>query len=812
MRRWLGRALLLLGGLALLLVAATAGFVRYELGRSLPPLVGTFEVQEGLQAEVKIERDAQGIPTIHAASFAEAICGLGFVHAQDRYFQMDLLRRSAAGEVAELIGPAALKYDRRVRVHRLRKLSQEVLAAAPPHQRAVVKAYTQGVQRGLASLASQPFEYTLLSVNPRAWAEEDSALAMLAMFLALQADDFTRESCAGLIADQLPAELAELLAVPGTEWDAPLIEGPVALPKLPGPDVFDVRKDPPRLELPLTNLDEISRGSNNWAIAGTRTKHRGALVANDMHLDLRLPNIWYRAVLRWPDEQTPGKDWQACGATLPGGPAFVVGSNEKVAWGFTNVEGDWSDLVLIEPDPNDPENSYLTAEGAKKFQRIEETIKVRGAADFPLAIEHTIWGPIWDRDYKNRKRALKWVAHDPQGVNFEIVAFAQARTLDDLLDRAARAGGPQQNLVAADDRGRIGFTIQGRIPQRVGFSGRVPTSWADGKKTWDGFLPPEQYPRIVDPAEGLLWTANGRTLPPDQFAWLGDSGFDLGARSTIIRDGLRAQQQATEADQLKLMRENRSVLHDRWQKLLLKTLSDEVVAGDPQLAELRQLIAPWQGEARIDAVDYRLVSEFRLRVIWDVYSTLTALCQRADRASLASGPQAALRERFHVQWLPRQEGPVWAILQERPPHLLDPQFSSWDDCLLKIAKKMVQDLTADGTALSSRTWGAQNTVQMRHPLSQGVPGWGWLADLPAKPLPGGWAHVPAVQSPTDGASQRMIVSPGREAEGIFHMPGGQSGHPLSPNYGDGQGAWETGHATPFLPGPALHTLTLVPAK
>src|SRR6202158_1702198 len=198
-----------------------------------------------------------------------------------------------------------------------------------------------------------------------------------------------------------------------------------------------------------------------------------------------------------------------------------VGSNRHVAWAFTNSMGDWNDLVVIEPDPADP-NRYRTPQGLRSFERHLERIRIKGTADETLEVISTIWGPVIDKDHRGRDRSLRWTAHDPEAINSGFQMIEHARTVDEALQMAQQAGIPPQNFVCADSNGRIGWTLTGRIPRRVGFDGQVPTSWADGSRRWEGWLRPEEYPRIIDPASGRLWTANARVLDGPMLDPLGD--------------------------------------------------------------------------------------------------------------------------------------------------------------------------------------------------------------------------------------------------------------------------------------------------
>jgi penicillin amidase len=251
-----------------------------------------------------------------------------------------------------------------------------------------------------------------------------------------------------------------------------------------------------------------------------------------MHLGISVPNTWYRLSLVFP-----GVDGErrVTGVTLPGAAFVVAGSNGHVAWGFTNSEGDWADLVVLEPDPGNPD-AYLTPEGPRTLERGTETIEVAGEKAETLVVESTVWGPVIDKDHAGRRRALAWVALREGGLNAALVRMESAGSLDEAQALAAEAGIPNQNLVVADAAGRIGWTIIGRIPRRVGHGGSVPTSWADGTRRWDGWLAPEDYPRVVDPPSGRIWTANARVVGGEKLAKVGVGGYDLGARQGQIRD------------------------------------------------------------------------------------------------------------------------------------------------------------------------------------------------------------------------------------------------------------------------------------
>ena len=572
---------------------------------------------------MRIERDALGVPVVRGGSRLDVARATGFLHAQERFFQMDLLRRSAAGELAALIGRPALEMDREARVLRLRLVARRAVKALRPDERDMLAAYTAGVNAGLGALGAPPFEYLALRSEPAQWRDEDSLLCALAMYRDLQGRQPWQESLLGLMRETLPPGAGRRSSLPvGTEWDAPIEGGPIPMPAIPGPEIVDLRRAQPEepvaralptLESDVLALlgrplglgppadDDIVRGSNSWAVAGTRTVHGGALLANDMHLGISVPNTWYRMSLVFP-----GADGErrVTGVTLPGVPFVVAGSNGHVAWGFTNSEGDWADLVLLEPDPRNPE-AYLTPEGPRTLERETETIEVKAEKAETLAVESTIWGPVIDKDHAGRRRALAWVALREGGLNASLVRMESVDDLDEAQALAPEVGMPNQNLVVVDSAGRIGWTIIGRIPRRVGHDGSVPTSWADGKRRWDGWLAPADYPRVVDPPSGRIWTANARVVGGEKLAKVGVGGYDLGARQGQVRDDLLAIDKASESDMLRVQLDDRALFLARWQKLVLATLTPDATAADPRRAEARRLVEAWGAHASIDSVGYR---------------------------------------------------------------------------------------------------------------------------------------------------------------------------------------------------------------
>lgn len=802
--RWFLRALLAVFGLLVVAGVAAGFWLRGELRASLPQLDGQIAMA-GLTAPVEVHRDALGIPTIRGANRRDVARATGFVHAQDRFFQMDLSRRRAAGELAALVGPAAVNADRAIRLHRFRAEAEGAVALLDADDREVLDAYTEGVNAGLDALGGFPFEYLVLRQAPEPWRPEDSLLVVLSMFATLQDDDGSYEATLATMDDVLPPAVVDFLAPQGTEWDAPITGLAFEQPAIPGPEIYaprarSTRQPPPaaraRRASPWRDPDTGTPGSNNWAVSGALTADGAVLVANDMHLGIRVPNTWYRAELQWPDPEDPLVPNRLMGVTLPGLPSLVAGSNGFVAWGFTNAYTDSSDLVLLEIDRADPDR-YRTPAGWQRFERYEETIEVAGAEPVLLPVSWTIWGPLLDTDHLGRPRAYRWVAHSAGQLAVNLRPLEGARTVNDALTQAHGIGTPGQNVIVGDRDGHIGWTFYGSIPRRVGTDGSRPASWADGAARWNGWLTEAEYPRIVDPDDGRLWTANARVIDDAAMELFGAGNYEVGSRASIIRDRLRDQDRFAPLEMLDLQLDTSARFLARWRDLILDTMTAEVVAGDAARAGFRDVVeGDWSGNASPDSAGYRLTDAFR-----------DAVAARVFRFGLAEA--YAADPRFNYFSVRLREGPLWALVTEQPAHWLEPGFESWDALLADTVDRVVAELMAerDGSLLD-RAWSEVNTTRISHPLSGALPGLGRWLDMPETPLPGS-AFTPRQQVRTLGASQRMVVSPGNEDVGIMHMPTGQSGHPLSPFYANSHGAWVRGEPTPFLPGPAQYRLTLL---
>ena len=440
---------------------------------------------------------------------------------------------------------------------------------------------------------------------------------------------------------------------------------------------------------------------------------------------------------------------------------------------------------------------YRTPSGWLAFAEVTEFIDVARASTDTLTFTETIWGPVWATTTGGRPLALRWTAHDVEAVNLALLDLETARDVDAVVAVAGTVGIPPQNLICADRQGRIAWSIAGRIPRRVGWDGRLPTSWADGACRWDGYRDPTEQPRIVDPPEGRLWTANNRVTGGADLAAIGDGGYGLGARARQIRDGLRAMARPDEADMLALQLDDRALMVGEWRDLVVPVLErHRATLTADQTSFLHIVRDKWDGRATVGSVSYRLARNFVYDCIDLVYGLVTWPCRAAA-------------EDFEPRWLPYRHAVTWELVTQRPPHLLPLGCRDWDDVMLTSVARVMSAATRDSALVDDYTWGNANVVSVAHPFARLIPRLSrWLA-APPRSLPGDSA-MPRVQGRTSGASQRLVVSPGREASGIFHMPGGQSGHPLSPYFLAGHEDWAQGRASRFLPGPPRHRLELTP--
>jgi penicillin amidase len=867
MLRWLKRLALLF---VLLVIVAVLG-IWWLLRGSLPALDGEVALP-GLSAPVTIARDALGVVTIDAANETDAMRALGYVHGQERYFEMDLMRRMAAGELSALFGAQALDTDRRQRVHRMRARVEANLGTIAGERMPQLEAYVDGVNAGRDALRVRPWPYLLIGQQPQPWTPADSALTGYAMYFDLQDAENTRELALWRMRPHLPPVLFDLLTRDGTRWDAPLMGKARDDATLPDAATIDLRKLPmPKKPARSKPTADVTPGSNNFAVAGNLTADGRAIVANDMHLTLRAPNIWFRARLRYADDRAPGGKVDTTGFTLPGLPAVVVGSNTRVAWGFTNGYIDALDWKRVRPCSDKTRDAGCDAVTTHK-----ERIAIADGEPVMLQVEETDWGPIMHKEADDTALALRWIAHLPGALNFGLADFAYARNLDDALHIANRTALPTQNLAIGDRNGRIAWRLLGPIALRGadcdarGPNGSMAVTIGSkagpspgaarhtlpqvGEERTMGGASPSSHcapwpittaasPLLASPTINRLWTANARVIDGPALTRIGDGGYAFGARAKQIRDSLFATQQLTERDLFAIQLDDRAVFMAQWWRLLRDVASETCVSSPFEKAEPKGICSSAAGRseskspqppfskgasapalraladvakdeptrASIDSVSYRIVRAWRLAVHARIADGLTAPAQ------------AALGDDFAMPDFPQLEGVVLPLVQRRPAHLLPRRYAcvskpdadakkcsdadGWLDLFEDAAVEVRDEFAAKGP-LDQRTWGERNTAAICHPLAGAIPLIGKrVLCMPKDPLPGD-GMMPRVQGPKFGASERMVVSPGHEADGIAHMPGGQSGHPLSPFWGTGHAQWAKGESAAFLPASPQHIIRM----
>lgn len=752
----------------------------------------------GLTAPVRVERDALGATRYRAASLTDAVRAQGYVNAQERLVQMDILRRFTSGRLAALIGNAGLGSDRRNRTIGFPTAARRAFDSLPASTRELLSAYADGVNAGAAALGAVPPEYRILGLTPEPWEPVDSVHVAYALSAALLTGSGNERRTA-VMHDTLPPDLVRFLLPPANRFDAPLIsaEGeetaPLPVPPLDQP----VPEDPAELRsaraAPRVVFDAPSAalGSNNWAVAGSRTADGRAILAGDMHLVLTMPPIWRHEHLIF---ETPAGPRFAVGVALPGVPGIIAGSNGHIAWAFTNVTADFADHAALALNPDNPDQ-YRGPDGWEDFTEHRETIAVRGAKAVHVDIRTTSWGPIVGKDAAGRPLALRRADIDPEPINFTVLDLMNTDTIEDALRVASAWRGPPQNVTVADTSGRIGWTISGFIPDRVDATGETPLDLA-AHQTWRRASAPRR-PRVVDPAAGIIFTANNRTVPLKAARVLG-TGWDLGARAARIKELLtESDAPLAEPDMLRIQLDTRARVYAAFMPFVL----DAIDPNDPDraLAYARRHIVAWDGTTDADNTSFRLVRWVTFKLITAIITPRLEPCAAADPRWSAGSPLDYVE-------------PALRLLEEQPLSYLPEDRASWRLLIRHTVRDAMHDIRAShqDTRLDA-PWGERNRLRMRHPLSSAL---SWLRstlDAPIEPQSGDILAV-RVAAPSIGASQRMVVSPGHEEDGIFHMPGGQSGHPLSPFYLAGHEDWLHGTPRPLLPGLTAYRLTLTPPR
>ncbi len=778
----------------LLLVIAVGvlalGYVK--LTGSLPQLDGRIGLR-GLKSPVNIATDRFGVPTINAASRLDAYRALGFVTARDRLFQLEVLRRSNSGTLAEIFGAKLLDMDMRQRNLGMVHSAAETVKTLPAAQRRLLESYAAGINEFIAQSDALPFEFQVLGFRPQAWRTKDSILIALGMFQVLNLVAH-KERMLSVMEQHLPQEISAFLTPDTDIYAHSLVGGNSSHRPIQTPPVDTIKNlyqanNQTALVNPIQITDPLL-GSNAWAVNHIKTNDGRAILANDMHLPLMVPNIWYRANLVYPGAVLSG-------ITLPGSPVLVSGTNQHVAWGFTNALADVLDLVKLEINPDDP-MQYRTPDGWALFDTRREVIRIKGERSRTLNVKYTIWGPVSKQPLLGRSVAIRWTALDPASVDLTLADMDRVKTLDAAMDLFNRAGLPVLNVLLADDSGHIGWTMTGRIPNREGYDGSVSRPWGSGRFGWRGYIPPDQLPRVIDPPSGILVSANNRMIGKEYPYSIGQN-FANGYRASRIRERLAEMQNISEERLFRLQSDTRSALYDFYRTLALSVITKPAINKNPKLAALKQYLQDWNGRADKDDRAFGVLFRFRKKLASEVLLPLMQRCFDADPS-------------FYYSWF-NMDTPLRQLLDAKPTNALPQKkrYQDWDALILSALEYTVARIEQNNGVdrIGQLGWADQNQLKISHPFSRAVPILSHFLDMPLHKL-GGCTFCINVVGQNYGVSERLVVSPSAIDDAIFHMPTGQSGHPLSRHYDDQHAYWAAHLPLSLAPGPAEHGLRLIP--
>jgi penicillin amidase len=719
----LRRVLRILNILIGLAVAAGAAAVWWFAWRPLPETSGA--ITAPLAGRATVARDSLGVPHIEASTIEDALFLQGYVTAQDRLWQMDATRRLAAGELAEVIGPQPLESDLDARRLRLRRLAEQHAAVIAPQDRQWLAAYARGVNFFLETHRGRlPVEFALLNYDPRPWTIADSVLVGLQMYRTLSQTWRMENQKAALLAAGDKAKVDFLF--------------------------------------PLRDGGEAHAGSNAWALAGARTSSGKPLLAGDPHLEFTLPATWYVAHLR-----APGLN--AIGATLPGAPGVVIGHNERIAWSVTNLHFDVQDLYVEQFNPLT--GQYLHQGKLEQGLMERELIPVRGARPVEFQQWITRHGPIFLNE-GGRYLALKWVVAQDGGFGYPFVDLNRAANWSEFRAALARYPGPAQNFIYADVDGNIGYQATGRLPIRRDWRGDVPVSGIDGANEWDGFIPFEDLPSHLNPAEGILVTANENPFPAD-YRYAATGNFSPTWRSRRIRDLLGARKGWRPEEMLGVQTD----VYSAFSHLLAREAVAAVErrkATNPDLVAAAAVLRGWDGRMDRDQAAPLLVTLFFQHL------------RKAAAEAAAPGKGAAYTYGMAASALAK-------LLAERPQGW----FADYDETITRA----LADAVEEGKRIQGRdpkrwNYGLYNRAALEHPIARGLPLVGRYFNVGRVPMSGSTTTVKQTTARM-GPSMRFVADLSDWDRSLLVLTIGQSGQVLSSHYKDQWKSYDSGGGLPL---------------
>lgn len=821
-------------GFLVILVGAVAWWFIY---RPLPQLDGSIGLP-GLQQQVTVDRDGWGVPHIRAASAEDAAEAQGYVMAQDRLWQLDLLRRVARGQLSEILGERTLQIDKDFRTLGLGRVADREAITLEPEPREILEAYARGVNEFIRQHASSlPLEFSLLRYKPEPWKPADT-LAISGYMYRTLADTREREIDRAKVTARAGADRAkDLFSI-----ESPLDHFVVGDPNVPNdgsqrsatdPDEDDDDDDmqpdtvfkadlarpsgaaaensAPDLTSELAqsvvaflaeSRHEIRAGlgSNNWVVSGGHTATGKPLLANDTHLELMLPSIWYEVHVTAPG-------WNVKGITLPGSPMIIIGHNDRIAWGFTNNGADVLDLYIETFNPA-AADEYRVKNAWVKAQIIDETIRVKGRPDEHLQVVVTRHGPVVHRE-GDKGFAMRWTATEPGGLANSYTWLGKARNWKEFREAMKQVWGPAQNAVYADVEGNIGYIMAARVPIRKKGHGEVPVPGDADDYEWTGYIPFEQLPQALNPGSGFIATANARVVGPNYKPYLTDR-WEEPYRTARIYDLLHDRRDLRVEDMLKVQTDTYSYPHAFLAEQLLAA-AKTVKPRDPRAQRLIDGLKDWNGIADANSAEISFLFAVRNSALKLVLEPVL-------------GEDTGL-----YQW--RSTTFLQKTLTDRPSKWLPAAYKNYDELLSAAADDGVKKLAENSASERADNWAWKkfNSLDMFHPLGhdseksasaiQRVSAHVLKATLSitGKPQSGTIYSVRAA-SKTHGPAMRFVANPANWDESILLLPSGESGQPGSSHYSDQFSYWYEGKPifAPFSEAAEAkakrHTLTLKPGS
>ena len=802
--------------LVLVLFVICAIAYGYHVAHSALPQLDERVTLPGLSAAVKVTRDQHGVPTIEAASPEDLFFAQGFVTAQDRLWQMDMMRRVASGELSEILGEVTLKYDREAKILGMRAAAEKSLGMASMRDRIFFEAYARGVNAYITAQGKHlPIEFQVLGYKPKPWTPVDSVVIANQMVKDLNYHYFFDALEREKILAKLGPELTADLFVNRSWHDRPptVMREDVNGPDKPPTDSDDEDdEDSPdnavtqRMPVGPEDFRPVN-GSNDWVVSGEHTVTGKPLLSNDMHLGHQMPNIWYEAHLR-------SGNLDVAGVTLPGMPYVVVGHNQHVAWGFTNVGPTVTDVYI---ENFNAQGEYQTPGGWAKPEHRVERIHVKGKPDVTVEVKITRHGPIITDLVRGETRqlALRWTLYD--GLRIPFFDVDSAQNWDEFTKAFSQLDAPGQNVVYADVDGNIGYHATGKVPIRAAGDGSLPVSGADNAHEWTSFIPFDKLPSIYNPPSGIIATANGR-ITPDNYPYSVSMEWEAPWRTARIYHVLESGRKFSTADMLALETDIHSE-SDQFAAERFVYAVDHASKPSARAKQAADLMRAWDGRMLASSpaptITENAERELRRLLLEPKLGPDLAEEHHGTDSELYMDTDKSEVNWKTYSWLQRS---VWMenILLRRPKRWLPEKYPSYDELLTAAVEAAVNEPQAPKD-LPSWHWGAFNAVEIQHPILKRIPVLSLWAGPGVNEQSGSGYTVKAVTR-YHGPSERFTANLADLDASTLNTVTGQGGNFLSPYWMDQWKAWYEGttFTLPFsakaVEAAKAHELTLEPGQ